>query len=181
MYSKQVLMPQEHNVCPSGPYCHDAPSCISSTVCLLSSLWGWTTGAFSSNSIFTSNSSKWKQHFSIWLGKISLNLYDATQTWDSQQVLLWNLIRFGPRCQPDMSHSAFTSYKNAMGPNILGFTAAETLQCHLSPLLWLTHNLKFSWTQRAACRQLILKTELCVKLGEEKRRKRLAGNTNSFS
>lgn len=69
--------------------------------------------------------------------------------------------------------------KNVMGLNISGFTAAETLQCHLSPFLWLSHNLKFSWIQRAACGQLILKMELCVKLGggkqEGKRKKTLRG------
>lgn len=153
-------MPRRRNVCPSGIYRHDAPSCVSSTIWLLSSLRGLTTEAFSSNSIFTATAA-------------NENVCDATQIWNSQRVLLWKLTRFGPQRWPDMSpHSAFASYTNVMGLNISGFTAAETPQCHLSPLLWLSHNLKFSWIQRAACRQLILKTELCVKLGGKKRRKK---------
>lgn len=51
----------------------------------------------------------------------------------------------------------------------------KTLQCHLSPLLWLSHNLKFSWIQRAACRQLILKTETWREKKKEREKKSLSG------
>lgn len=181
---KPVPMPRQRNVCPSGPYRRDAPSRVSPAVWLLSSQRGLTTRSVFIKQHFHCKQQQMKTAFQYLTRKISLNVYGATRTWDSQQVLLWNLTRFGPQCRPDMPRSAFASYKNVTGLNISGFTAAETLQCHLSPLLWLSHNLKFSWIQRAACRQLILKTELCVKLGGKKRRKKrnhwegLAGNTN---